>query len=89
MLAHAAPSLATVDANDNAQLAADHRLTHVRAQLAVVRSLTDHAEQSIRADNAEALRDQLIEEMTRLGCRFFEAAASMTRSTSVDTCRAP
>jgi hypothetical protein len=73
-------SVATLESSDDGQLTAELRLARLRAQAAVVRTLTDHIEQLTRPGNADGLSWQLIEEMARLGCRLLEAAAWMTKS---------
>jgi hypothetical protein len=48
--------------------------------VAIVRTLADQVEHFARQADADELSSQLIEEMARLGCRLFEAAAPMTKS---------
>jgi ribosomal protein L29 len=60
--------------------ATELQLTRLRAQVAIVRMLTDQIEHFARAKHIDGLSEQLIEEMRRLGCRLIEAAASMTRA---------
>jgi hypothetical protein len=79
MSAHTFPRLATLESNDDDQLSAELRLSHLRAQVAVVRTLADHIEQVARPTDADGLGQQLTEEITRLGCRLFEVAASLTK----------
>jgi hypothetical protein len=74
------PSVATLESSDDGELTAELRLVRLRAQMAVVRTLTDHIEQLARAGDADGVSWQLIEVIARLGCRLLEAAASMTRS---------
>jgi hypothetical protein len=59
-------------------LAAELRLARLRTQVAILRTLADHIDDVARPRDADGLSSQLIEEMTRLGCRLIEAAASMT-----------
>jgi hypothetical protein len=73
------PSVATLESSGDGQLTAELRLARLRAQVAVVRTLTDHIEQLGRPGDAD-VSWQLIEEMARLGCRLLKAAAWMTRS---------
>ena len=75
------PSLATLESSDDGQLTAELRLARLRAQAALVRTLTDHIEHLVRPREADGLSWQIIEEMARLGCRLLEAAAWMKRST--------
>ena len=75
------PSLVTLESSDDGQLNAELRLARLRAQAALVRTLTDNIEHLVRPGEADALRWQIIEEMARLGCRLLEAAAWMKRST--------
>jgi hypothetical protein len=79
MLAHI-PSLATLESNDDGQLAAELELAQLRAQVAIVRTLADHIEYFARPGDTGSLSEQLIEEMARLAHRLFEATTSMTRS---------
>jgi hypothetical protein len=77
MLAHI-PSLAALESNDNCQPIPELQLGRLRAQAAVVRTLADHIEHFARPENVDGVSEQLIEEVARLGCRLFEAAAAMT-----------
>ena len=70
-------------------LAAELRLARLRAQVAILRALADHIDDVARPRDADGLSSQLIEEMTRLGCRLIEAAASMTRLPCSDETRLP
>jgi len=74
------PSLAAPESNDDGVLAAEHRLAGLRRQAAVVRTIADHVGELARPRDAEGLRAQLVEEMTRLGCRLLEAAAALSES---------
>jgi hypothetical protein len=74
------PSLAVLESGDDDLLKAELRFARLREQVAVVRNLADRIEQLVRPANAGSLSDQLIEEMARLGCRLFEAAASMAQA---------
>jgi hypothetical protein len=62
---------------NSTKLAADERQPpSVRAQSAIVRTLADALEQlPLSADNSDALRAQLAEEVSRLRLRIEEAAA--------------
>jgi hypothetical protein len=52
--------------------------TPTRQQLAVVRALADEVERCVaHPAAARAMREQLAQELARLGCRSLEAAASM------------
>ncbi len=47
-------------------------------QIAVVHALTDELERCLAlGETAHAIREQLVHELTRLGCRTFEAAAAI------------
>jgi hypothetical protein len=74
------PSLAVLEPGDDDLVNAELWFARLREQVAVVRTLADHIEQLARPGNAGSLSDQLIEEMARLGCRLFEAAASMAQA---------
>jgi hypothetical protein len=74
------PSLATLESNDDGQLASELELARLRAQVAIVRTLADHIEHFARPGDAEGLSDQLIEEMARLAHRLLVATASMPES---------
>ncbi|HEY3820667.1 MAG TPA: hypothetical protein VGL81_26055 [Polyangiaceae bacterium] len=52
-------------------------LSALRSQVAIVRALADQVDRMSRLDEADGLRDQLIEELARLGCRLIEEASSM------------
>jgi hypothetical protein len=77
MLAHI-PSLATLESNDDGQLAAELELAQLRAQVAIVRTLADHIEYFARPGDTGSLSEQLIEEMARLARRLLCATTSMT-----------
>jgi len=79
MLAHV-PSLAALEPGDDRRLAAELRLAHLRPQAAIVHALADQVERLSRVGDADGLGEQLIEEMTLLGCQLLEAASSLTRS---------
>ncbi len=57
-------------------------LERLRAQVAVVRTLTEQIDRFARPENTDQLTEHIVEEMARLGCRLLEAAASMTRPPS-------
>jgi hypothetical protein len=72
------PTLAAVaipESNDDRRLSAEPKLARLRAQAAVVRSLTDHVDRFGRTEDADGLSEQLAEERVRLGA--LEAAASI------------
>jgi hypothetical protein len=53
----------------------------IRSQAAVVRMLLDHLDRLVPQSGATyATRDQLIEELTRLGCRIFETTGALARA---------
>ena len=55
-------------------------LSAVRAQAAFLRSLLDEVERlSPRSAAAEGITEQVVEELTRLGCKSLEAAAELTK----------
>ncbi len=74
MLSHV-PFLASP--HDGGYLPVERRCQRVRSQVAIIRALADHAEALSRAVDADAVADQLVEEMARLGCRVLEAAAAL------------
>jgi hypothetical protein len=60
-------------------MSVQHSMVAARTQVAVVRALVDELEQASADDNTEHwMRAQLIEELTRLGSRIMDLAASMT-----------
>jgi hypothetical protein len=82
MLTSTLPSLATLESNDDLRLAVELELATLRAQVAVVRTLADQVEDLARPGFTDGLRDQLVEETARLGCRLVDAAAALAGSTS-------
>jgi hypothetical protein len=72
------PSLASLEATDDQQLGRELTLARLRAQVAVVRTLTDHIERFAQVADVEGLGEQVVEEMGRLGCRLVDAAAAMS-----------
>jgi hypothetical protein len=78
------PSLAALQANDDAPLDAELRLARLRKQAAIVRALADHVEHLSCPGDADGLGSQLVEEVARLGCRLLEAAGSLVATLSVD-----
>jgi hypothetical protein len=78
MSAHLPSHLSSLWTLDSLELLADEfpAPLAVRAQTAVVRTLTDAIEQFAPSSvMAVALREQLVEELARLGSRIKEAAA--------------
>jgi hypothetical protein len=83
------PRVATLESNDDRQLAAELRLARLRTQVAVVRALADQIELLVQPHHVDAtfarnpergLGEQLGDEMAQLGCRLFEVAAELTKS---------
>jgi hypothetical protein len=74
------PAVTTLESNDDDRLSAELRLARLRTEVAIVRTLADQIELLVSPRHANGLGDQLIEEMARLGCLLFEAAAELTRS---------
>ncbi len=69
------PALATLDSTqETASADPEPALECLRAQAAVVRTLTDHIARFVHTDAAEALQGQLAEEVSRLA--GLERAAS-------------
>jgi hypothetical protein len=88
MLAHI-PSLATLEASDDRQLAADLELARLRAQMAIVRTLAEHIEHFAQPEDTGGLSEQLVDEMARLAHRLLDATTSMTRSAPSSRFAAP
>jgi hypothetical protein len=84
MLAHV-PAPSALESDDHARPVADARLANVRSQVAVVRALADQIEPLSPSQDADGLGEQLIEEMTRLGRRLLETAASFAEPNSEDS----
>jgi hypothetical protein len=80
MLAHALPSVATLEADDDRKLTAELDLARLRAQAAVVRTLSDHVERFARPEDVDGLSKQLLDEVARMGHRLSDAADAMMRS---------
>ncbi|HTB78955.1 MAG TPA: hypothetical protein VK762_37185 [Polyangiaceae bacterium] len=60
-------------------------LNSIRRQAALARTLLDELEEVAPGfDRGRALRAQVIEELTRLGCRIFEAAALLASEAKED-----
>jgi len=72
------PSLTALESGDDNWLTAELELARLREQVAVVRTIADHADYLAQPANADGFSEQLIEEAARLGCRLLEAAAAMT-----------
>jgi hypothetical protein len=62
---------------DDGGPALERRCLRIRSQVAIIRALADHADALSRTVDADAVADQLVEEMARLGCRLLEVAASL------------
>lgn len=75
------PSLDALESHDDDRLRAELRLARLRSQVAVVRTIADEVEVLARPHDADGLRAELIEEMSRLGCLLLEALASLSEST--------
>jgi hypothetical protein len=80
MFASTLPSITALESNHDDQLTMELRLGRLRTQVAVVRTLADQIELLVSRYHVEGLSEQLIEEMARLGCGLFEAAADFTKS---------
>jgi hypothetical protein len=74
------PTVTTLESDDDDQLAAELRLARLRTEVAVVRTLADQVEVFVSSRHAARLSEQLTEEMAKLGCLLFEAAAGRTSS---------
>ena len=64
---------------DAVRLEAEIQLGPLYSQVAVVRALADQVEFLARSAISGGLDEQLVEEMTRLGCRLLESAASLSK----------
>lgn len=71
------PSVRALDAPDDALLREELRCLAARQQAAVVRALADQLDRVSPGQAAVNLREQLAEELARLGCRILEAAATL------------
>ena len=78
------PSVDALESSLDGPLAAERRLVNLRSQAAVVRTLADQVEQLSRAADVDALGAQMVEEMARLGCRLFDAAALLAGVSRVE-----
>ena len=63
----------------------DDLVSPLRRQVALARSLLDECDRAVPAESAHQrpdmlllLREQLVEELGRLGCRLLECAATLT-----------
>lgn len=73
------PSLVAQHASDEVWLCED--VLAVRKQTAVVMALADELEHLAPWRPTSTLRQQLVEELARLGCRILETAATLSRTT--------
>jgi len=73
-----------LDCDQDRRLSADTRFVRVRSQAAVVRALADHVEHLSRVEDVDAVGQQLIEEMARLGFRLLEASAALIEATRTE-----
>jgi hypothetical protein len=71
------PSIDALVGPDDRLLGEQLRWLAIREQAAVVRALSDHLECLGPGQPDDSLRAQLVEELARLGCRIFEAAAAL------------
>jgi hypothetical protein len=72
------PSLQALSVRDDRLLAKELHLIAARQQLALVRTLADEFERClVLGVGAQTMREQLVQELTRLGCRSLETAAAM------------
>jgi hypothetical protein len=62
-------------------------LGSVRSQAAFVRTLLDEVERVTFHDTEEALSEQVVEELARLGCRFLEVANAVAKAVDGRTAR--
>jgi hypothetical protein len=59
------------------------RALSIRKQAAIVRALADELEHLAPQGATGSLREQLVEELARLGCRILETAAKLSGTTEV------
>ena len=79
------PSIRALRSADDRLLADELRVATLKSQSAVVRTLLDEIDRAVpQAFAAVALREQLVEELTRLGARVFDAAAAIATKNDVD-----
>jgi hypothetical protein len=75
------PSLRALRASDDRMLAEELRLGATRQQVAVIRALADEFERCLlRSGAVQTLREQLVHELARLGCRSLETATAMAKT---------
>lgn len=75
VITFALPPLASVKPSP-----ASAALGELRSQAAFLRALLDEVERLAPASSSEqGLSEQVVEELTRLGCRSLEAASELTR----------
>ncbi len=78
MSTHFASSPGVARAREAHRSAADSCIADAKMQIAVVHALTDELERCLAFGEAvNAIREQLVHELTRLGCRAFEVAAAI------------
>lgn len=78
----AKPSIASIEPSP-----ASRALGALRSQAAFLRSLLDELERVAPASRAaESLGDQVVEELSRLGCRSLEAASELSRVVGARRC---
>jgi hypothetical protein len=77
---NARPSLIARYASDEGRLYEEVRVLAVREQAAIVRALADELEALAPWGTTGTLRQQLVEELARLGCRILETAATLSRT---------
>ncbi len=75
------PSVQALDAPDDALLREELRCLAARQQAAVVRALADQLALVSPGQASGNLREQLAEQLARLGCRILEAAATISERT--------
>ena|GEM_PF-3192909 len=73
------PPVRTPYASDDERLREELRVLAVREQTALVRALADELEHLAPWGTTGGLRQQLVEELARLGCRIIETAATLAR----------
>jgi hypothetical protein len=79
------PSVRAPSTDDEHVPADEPPVLTTRRQIAIVRTLADELERCLdRGRAALALREQLVEELTRLGCRSLEAAADLAKRLGPD-----
>jgi hypothetical protein len=74
------PSLAALESDDDARLAAELRLASLRLHAAVLGALADHIDAVADPTDIDDLRERLVEEKARFGCMEAELSQCLEES---------